>query len=108
MPNAHVLVLDPHNEYGKAFESKAVQFNTGNLKLPYWLMNLEEHVELFIGMRTADRDVEVAILKRCLIEARKQGASRGQYERIPVDTPGPYRHSALLGRIDAHTGPLPT
>jgi DNA helicase HerA-like ATPase len=50
--------------------------------------------------------VEVDILKRCLIEARKQGASRGQYERITVDTPVPYRLSDLLARIDADMGRL--
>jgi len=106
MPHAHVLVLDPHNEYGKAFADKAVQFNTGNLKLPYWLMNLEEHVELFIGMRSAEREVEVDILKRCLIAARKQGASHGKYDRITVDTPVPYRISDLLAGIEADMGRL--
>ena len=106
LPNAHVLVLDPHNEYGKAFANQSVQFNTGNLKLPYWLMNLEEHVELFIGLRDAEREVEVDILKRCLIAARKEGASQSKYERITVDTPVPYRISDLLGHIEADMGRL--
>jgi DNA helicase HerA-like ATPase len=106
LPNAHVLVLDPHDEYGGAFADQAVRFNTGNLKLPYWLMNLEEHVELFIGHRTAEREVEVDILKRCLLAARKEGANRSRAERVTVDTPIPYRISDLLGLIDADMGRL--
>jgi hypothetical protein len=41
-PNAHIVVLDIHNEYNTAFGSKAELINTSNLNLPFWLLNFTE------------------------------------------------------------------
>jgi hypothetical protein len=47
--NAHVVILDPHNEYATAFADVAEIITPQNLQLPYWLLNFEELKELVIG-----------------------------------------------------------
>jgi len=51
MPRGHIIILDPHNEYASAFSDCGVHFDISNLRLPYWMMNFDEHVEMFIGQR---------------------------------------------------------
>jgi len=105
LPHGHILILDPHNEYAAAFSEIGVHFDPTTLSLPYWLMNLEEHIEVFIGPRVARREVEVDILKRSLLAARKKsGGARGG--RLTVDTPVPYKLSDLLAELDAQMGRL--
>lgn len=106
LPCAHVIILDPHNEYEEAFSENGVHFDTENLKLPYWLMNFEEHIQVFIGIRTVDREVEVDILKRCLLTARKKGAESVDVDRVTLDAPIPYRLADLLQEIEAGMGKL--
>lgn len=45
--NSHVIIFDLHGEYSTAFPG-ANLVDTGNLSLPYWLMNSEELEEMFI------------------------------------------------------------
>ena len=106
LPNGHIIILDPHNEYRNAFQENGVHFDTENLSLPYWLMNLEEHIEVFIGRRTADREIEVDILKRCLLAARMRGPSTKKEDRITVDTPVPYRLNDLIHELEVNMGKL--
>lgn len=106
LPNAHVVVLDPHNEYADAFPDNGVHFNTENLDLPYWLMNLNEHYELFISKESEGRDAQQDVLKRCLLEARKKSHSGIYKSRITVDTPVPYKISDMMAALDAEGGKL--
>src|SRR5262249_8657584 len=49
-PNAHVILLDPHNEYARAFGDRAVVLSPGGgLYLPYWLFNFDELTEIVVG-----------------------------------------------------------
>jgi len=105
LPDGHILILDPHNEYASAFSDIGVHFDPTSLSLPYWLMNLEEHIEVFIGPRVALREVEVDILKRSLLAARKK-SSGPQAGRVTVDTPVPYKLSDLLSELDTQMGRL--
>ncbi len=103
-PNAHVVILDPHNEYERAFSNNGIHISADNLALPYWLMNFEEHVELFIGRRTEGLEAERDILKRCLFNARKKSGPAYSLRRLTVDTPIPYKLTDLLQSIDAELG----
>jgi len=105
LPFGHILILDPHNEYASAFSDIGMHFDPTTLSLPYWLMNLEEHIEVFIGPREAAREVEVDILKRSLLAARKKSAG-ARAGRVTVDTPVPYKLSDLIGELDAQMGRL--
>lgn len=106
LPNGHIIVLDPHNEYGRAFKGISETFNTENLQLPYWLMTFEEHVEVFVGHRTSDRDLEIDILKRCLLHARTKDTRNRALARVTVDTPVPYKITDLVQIIDNEMGRL--
>src|SRR5262249_46981570 len=37
-PAAHIVLLDPHNEYAPAFGDWAEVINQRNMQLPYWLL----------------------------------------------------------------------
>ena len=106
MPEGHIIILDPHNEYKGAFSEISVGFNVSNLRLPYWLMNLEEMTELLVGRGRDDREEDVDILRKSVLAARKKSADRSLAEKLTVDTPVPYRLADLIGEIDDAMGQL--
>lgn len=105
-PHGHILMLDPHGEYAAAFADVGQVYDVGNLHLPYWLMNFEEHVEVLIGPRTPEREAEVDILQRCLLAARQKSRLAGSGSRITVDTPLPYTLAELLNQLSVQMGKL--
>src|SRR5438067_1453072 len=46
-PDLRIFLIDPHNEYGHSFRDRAQVLNPKNLKLPFWLFNFEETVDVF-------------------------------------------------------------
>jgi len=89
-----IIVLDPHNEYGTAFSSYVVRLCTdeGSLVLPYWLLNLEETVSLFVGKAEEAATSQTNIVMNALWKARQQGAKELGIDEnsITVDSPIPY------------------
>lgn len=114
-PNGHVVLLDPHNEYGSAFGDKAELINLSNLDLPYWLMNFEESVAAFVTSDGKERETETAILKDAILEARRKFfGPDADTDYITVDTPVPYRLGEIqriignaMGRLDKTETSLP-
>ncbi|MBL4894026.1 MAG: DUF87 domain-containing protein, partial [Emcibacter sp.] len=107
MPKGHIIILDPHNEYTAAFSDCGVHFDISNLRLPYWMMNFEEHIEMFIGNRlSADQEVEIDILRRCIYAARVDAATNLQADKITVNSPIPYKLSFLRDYLDNSMGKL--
>ncbi|MEZ5758788.1 MAG: DUF87 domain-containing protein [Emcibacteraceae bacterium] len=107
LPHAHIIMLDPHNEYESAFSDCAQHFDINNLRLPYWMMNFEEHVEMFIGAyHSNDRMIEIDVLRRCIYEARVSNNEGYPAERITVDTPIPYKLSFVMRFLDEEMGKL--
>ncbi|RME63991.1 MAG: DUF87 domain-containing protein, partial [Alphaproteobacteria bacterium] len=105
-PHGHVVILDPHDEYGQAFQASGIKFDTDTLNIPYWLFNFEEHVELLVGADNPDKDLEADILNRVLLVARRKGKPQHQAQRITVDTPVPYLMSDLLAELNRAMGKL--
>ena len=105
-PGAHVVILDPHNEYAEAFATNGVHVSTENLALPYWIMNFEEHVQIFVGRDVEGREEDVDILRRTLLAARKRSHTGMGSSKMTVDTPVPYKLSDLLSLIDGEMGKL--
>jgi len=106
-PAAHVLLLDPHDEYRQAFGELAEVINPTNLHLPAWLLNLEEMVEVLVSKEGADRVAQTAILKDALLQVRKSYVVQGQDSgHITVDTPTPFRLSELSRVLNASMGRL--
>jgi hypothetical protein len=105
-PKGHIVMLDPHGEYAAAFSSNGMIFNVDNLALPYWLMNFEEHCEVFITTEGAERDMDMDILAKCLLTARSKSRIAESLGKMTVDSPVPYLLSDLLAAIQAQMGKL--
>jgi hypothetical protein len=99
-PSGHIILLDPHNEYGKAFGDIAEVIDPTTLNLPHWLMNFEESTEVFVGRSEHAATSQTNILKEAILAARRNFETDGiSKESITVDTPVPYRLGDLLADV---------
>jgi len=101
-PFAHIVLLDPHNEYATAFGTSAEVFDADNLQLPCWLLNFEELVAVLVrGGSMEEQEAQTSILKEAVIQSRRKFAGDGQEAGwITVDTPVPFRVGDLIRIID--------
>ena len=113
-PEGHIVMIDPHGEYMQAFQHTGQLLDSSNLQMPYWLMNFEEHCEVFITSTGADRQIDSDILARCLLQARQKNRLAEQIGKITVDSPIPYMLSDLttilqneMGKLDKGHGSIP-
>src|SRR5882757_3786865 len=115
-PNLRIFLLDVHNEYGRCFGDRALVLNPRNLKLPFWLFNFEEIVDVLFAGRPGVPE-ELDILAEVIPMAKgiytqyqntdrlglKRADPKGVYT---VDTPVPYRLVDLISLIDERMGKL--
>jgi len=67
-----IVVLDPHNEYGAAFPSHVrLCTDEKSLCLPYWLLNLQETINLLIGKTEFVATSQANIVKAALLLHRR-------------------------------------
>jgi DNA helicase HerA-like ATPase len=115
-PDLRVLLLDVHNEYGRCFGNRAQVLSPSNIKLPFWLYNFDEIVDVFFGGRPGLEE-EVDILSEVIPLAKSayaQASSPGRLAlktdsaatRYTLDVPLPYRIADLLALLDARMGKL--
>ncbi len=106
-PNGHILLLDPHGEYGQAFGARAEHLSADNFRLPHWLFSFDELVEIMFGHAKGTIDAEIMCLRELVLAARLAhagpGADRGV---ITVDTPVPYMMSDVTRLLDVAIGSL--
>ncbi len=105
-PEGHIVMIDPHGEYSAAFKDCGELFNVDNLQLPYWLMNFEEHCEVFLTTDGAERQRDADILGKCLLAARTKGKNLEQYGKVTVDSPIPYLLTDFAQILTAEMGKL--
>ncbi|HVH74178.1 MAG TPA: DUF87 domain-containing protein [Stellaceae bacterium] len=105
-PNAHVLLLDPHSEYARAFGDLASVLSPNDgLYLPYWLFNFEEIVEIVIG--SEQHPEQAKILGEAILAAKQAYFAKAGLDKYgTVDTPAPYRISDVVRSLDAAMGSL--
>jgi DNA helicase HerA-like ATPase len=116
-PSLRIFLLDVHNEYGRCFGDRALVLNPRNLKLPFWLFNFEEIVDVLFGGRPGVPE-ELDILAEVIplakgIYTQYQNSDRIGLKRLDpksigytVDTPVPYRLVDLISLIDERMGKL--
>lgn len=119
-PQAHMILLDPHNEYSSCFGNMAEIVTPSDLNLPFWLMTFEETVEVLIGNQS-DRELDASVLAELIPLAKSyyaakntpsaSGCSRLQRRTtdsgiFTVDTPVPYRISDLMILLQEKMGSL--
>jgi uncharacterized protein len=105
-PQGHIVMVDPHGEYGAAFATTGAVYDVGNLAMPYWLMNFEEHCEVFVASNGSEHQVDADILAKCLLAAKAKSRLAGDFGKITVDSPIPYLLSDLVNIIQLEMGKL--
>ena len=105
-PCAHVVMFDPHAEYGPAFGELAQRLDPSNLDLPYWLMTYDEIAAILAPARDDRGYAEGAILKEAVYRARLAWLGSDAGRHVTVDTPVPYRLSDLERLIEDAMGAL--
>lgn len=113
-PESHVVMIDPHGEYLSAFRDIGNLIDVTNLQMPYWLMNFEEHCEVFLTAQGPERTIDAAILARCLLIARQKSRLSDVLGKVTIDSPVPYMLSDLvtilqneMGKLDKGTNSIP-
>jgi uncharacterized protein len=105
-PQGHIVMIDPHGEYSAAFKHNGALFDVSNLAMPYWLMNFEEHCEVFLTTTGAERQVDADILAKCLLAARAKSRVGQEIPKLTVDAPVPYLLSDLTNLIQLEMGKM--
>jgi DNA helicase HerA-like ATPase len=117
-PNLRIFLIDPHNEYGNCFGDKAQVLTPRNLRLPFWLFNFEEIIDVLFGERSGViEEVEilsevVPLAKAAYLQYRAGGDHATARKRDPrdsgftADTPVPYRIEDLVNLLDERMGKL--
>ena len=105
-PQGHIVMIDPHGEYSAAFRNTGTIFDVSNLQMPYWLMNFEEHCEVFLTTTGNDAQEDADILAKCLLKARSKNRLAETLGKITVDSPIPYLLSDLTNMIQDEAGKL--
>ena len=105
-PEGHIVMIDPHGEYSAAFKGYGELFNVDNLAMPYWLMNFEEHCEVYLTTQGSDRQRDADILAKCLLIARGKNRAAEGLTKLTVDSPIPYTLSDLTMAISNEMGIL--
>jgi DNA helicase HerA-like ATPase len=97
MPNAHIILLDLHGEYGlkktdlrshSAFAKELTRcIDAEDLEMPYWLLTFADLVELLIDMDDDNAPVQIAFLRNAVLELKRQANEHMDIGHITVDTP---------------------
>lgn len=117
-PSVRIFLLDVHNEYAACFGDRASVINPRNLKLPFWLFNLEEIADVIYGGRSpVDEEIEILAevipLAKSKYAQYKEASDRqivkrsiGKGAGYTIDTPVPYMLQDLIALIDERMGRL--
>lgn len=112
-PDQRILILDPHNEYASAFGSNAHIITADTLDLPFWMLTLDEMVQVLFRGSSPDYE-EIDLLRDLIPRAKHQyqsGAKNGLRRSgstggMTSDTPMPYRFADLIELINDDIGSL--
>lgn len=99
MPRAHVILLDLHGEYRRAFAEGARFINAVDLEMPYWLMTYGELCDLLIDRTEFAAHNQIAFFRETLNTLRQAEGSRLGLSRTTVDTPVYFPLEALKDAI---------
>lgn len=109
MPNAHIILLDLHGEYGAKewdpdtrppFPADKVRcISAGDLEMPYWLLTYEELIELLIDKEEEDASIQIAFLRSALLELKIETNQHLELGHITVDSPIYFSMDELFKRF---------
>lgn len=98
MPEAHIILLDMHGEYGdrpgdgepvlSPFSAGKVRsFGAEELEFPYWLLSFSDICELLINAEDEYASVQISFLREALIRLRQEANGHLELGHITVDSP---------------------
>ncbi|MBT8070356.1 MAG: DUF853 family protein [Xanthomonadales bacterium] len=97
MPNAHIIIMDLHGEYGvkKTDASSSSPFPNSKvrcmdaleLEMPYWLLTYSDLAELLISPDDVNASTQLAFLREALGELRIDANKNSGLGHITVDSP---------------------
>lgn len=109
MPNAHIIILDLHGEYGSKdwdpstsppFPADKVRcIKAADLEIPYWLLTYEELIELLIDADDPNASVQIAFLRGAVLELKREANAHLDLGHITVDSPIYFSLEALMERF---------
>jgi len=109
MPNAHIIVLDLHGEYGSKdwdpdtrppFPEHLVNcIKASDLEIPYWLLTYEELIELLIDRDDPNASVQIAFLRNAVLELKREANAHLDLGHVTVDSPIYFSLDELLTRF---------
>lgn len=117
-PKLRVLILDPHNEYARAFPECSITLDARTLELPFWMFRYDELADVvFRGREGLDEEAdilrELIPLARSRFQTGQMGSSQNTLLKRPLDSgkftadsPAPYRMSDLLSLLEDAMGKL--
>lgn len=85
--NSHIVIFDIHSEYRAAFPD-AHYIDISSLVLPYWMLNSEELIELFIDTEANDHN-QRNTFKKAVIKSRRDhfAGDPADKDKIHFDSP---------------------
>lgn len=106
-PSGHIILLDPHNEYYHAFGDRAEVVTTANLHMPYWLLDFQELIKVFVSGEGGDRDEQIDVLRDAVVKAKlAQTGQQSIDHNVTVDTPVPFRLGEFKRQLELAMGRL--
>jgi len=109
MPNAHIIIMDLHGEYGdkktntfasSPFPASKVRcMDALELEMPYWLLTYSDLADLFISPDDKHASVQLAFLRGALSELRIESNRNSNLGHITVDSPVYFSLEELLEKF---------
>lgn len=112
-PKAQVIVIDPHGEYGKAFEGISRVFSIGDATfpflLPHWCLSFDELAWFLVDRRSASETIQDGALRDKIFELRQASADKVKVgaqqkklgsDEITADSPLPFDVRGLWYHFD--------
>ena len=109
--HSHMVFFDLHNEYTEAFnnerfENRVNTFSGENFALPYWFLNFEEFLSVFLGeIDFSSNEYGIRILKEQIIELKKKEHSMieeivGDISKVDINAPLFFDFEELVQSLD--------
>jgi uncharacterized protein len=116
-PELRVLILDPHNEFARAFEGDSSLLDSSTLELPYWLFRFDEIEDVVFRGKVIEEEADILReligLAKAQFHAEKTGqVAAGNVRKsldqagFTADTPTPYRMADIFKQIEELLGLL--
>ena len=101
-PDTHILVIDLHGEYAKAFPNDTQLIEADKVEIPYWLLNFEEFQDLAVDVTEFTAHNQITGLRDALLQARQNTDKEeklGLGNAVTVDSPIYFNLQSMLQQI---------